>query len=164
MGNIDKNRVTTVITTVAFSILALVAIIYQHSSTELSGLESLAVNTVIENVQELDQGVSAPVSETVIKLESEFESLATTETVISFNSSFAAARKQYGPGKTFVYKNKEYSTSYIEELNNNSVNIIQDQVENTPDDESLAETSDTISTDVFSHADKQNDRSSKVTH
>ena len=89
---------------------------------------------------------------------------ATTETVISFNSSFAAARKQYGPGKTFVYKNKEYSTSYIEELNNNSVNIIQDQVENTPDDESLAETSDTISTDVFSHADKQNDRSSKVTH
>ena len=164
MGNIDKNRVTTVITTVAFSVLALVAIIYQHSSTELSGLESLAVNTVIENVQELDQGVSAPVNETVIKLESEFESLATTETVISFNSSFAAARKQYGPGKTFVYKNKEYSTSYIEELNNNSVNIIQDQVENTPDDESLAETSDTISTDVFSHADKQNDRSSKVTH
>ena len=164
MGNIDKNRVTTVITTVAFSVLALVAIIYQHSSTELSGLESLAVNTVIENVQELDQGVSAPVNETVIKLESEFESLATTETVISFNSSFAAARKQYGPGKTFVYKNKEYSTSYIEELNNNSVNIIQDQVENNPDDESLAETSDTISTDVFSHADKQNDRSSKVTH
>ena len=164
MGNIDKNRVTKVITTVAFSALALVAIIYQHSSTELSGLESLAVNTVIENVQELDQGVSAPVNETVIKLESEFESLATTETVISFNSSFAAARKQYGPGKTFVYKNKEYSTSYIEELNNNSANIIQDQVENTPDDESLAETSDTISTDVFSHADKQNDRSSKVTH
>ena len=164
MGNIDKNHVTTVITTVAFSVLALVAIIYQHSSTELSGLESLAVNTVIENVQELDQGVSAPVNETVIKLESEFESLATIETVISFNSSFAAARKQYGPGKTFVYKNKEYSTSYIEELNNNSVNIIQDQVENTPDDESLAETSDTISTDVYSHADKQNDRSSKVTH
>ena len=164
MGNIDKNRVTTVITTVAFSVLALVAIIYQHSSTELSELESLVVKPVIENAQELDQGVSAPVNETVIKLESEFESLATTETVISFNSSFAAARKQYGPGKTFVYKNKEYSTSYIEELNNNSVNIIQDQVENTPDDESLAETSDTISTDVFSHADKQNDRSSKVTH
>ena len=63
-----------------------------------------------------------------------------------------------------MYKNKEYSTSYIEELNNNSANIIQDQVENTPDDESLAETSDTISTDVFSHADKENDRSSKVTH
>ena len=164
MGNIDKNRVTTVITTVAFSVLALVAIIYQHSSTELSGLESLAVNTVIENVQELDQGVSAPVNETVIKLESEFESLATTETVISFNSSFAAARKQYGPGKTFVYKNKEYSTSYTEELNNNSVNIIQDQKENIPDDEILAETSDSISTDVFSHADKQNDQSSKVTH
>ena len=164
MGNIDKNRVTTVITTVAFSVLALVAIIYQHSSTELSELESLVVKPVIENAQELDQGVSAPVNETVIKLESEFESLATTETVISFNSSFAADRKQYGPGKTFVYKNKEYSTSYIEELNNNSANIIQDQVENTPDDESLAETSDTISTDVFSHADKQNDRSSKVTH
>ena len=164
MGNIDKNRVTKVITTVAFSAFALVAIIYQHSSTELSGLESLAVNTVIGNVQELDQGVSAPVNETVIKLGSEFESMATTETVISFNSSFAAARKQYGPGKTFVYKNKEYSTSYIEELNNNSANIIQDQVENTPDDESLAETSDTISTDVFSHADKENDRSSKVTH
>ena len=164
MGNMDKNRATTVITTVAFSVLALVAIIYQHSSTELSELESLVVKPVIENVQELDQDVSAPVNETVIKLESEFESLATIETVISFNSSFAAARKQYGPGKTFVYKNKEYSTSYIEELNNNSVNIIQDQVENTPDDESLAETSDTISTDVFSHADKQNDRSSKVTH
>ena len=89
MGNIDKNRVTKGITTVAFSALALVAIIYQHSSTELSGLESLAVNTVIGNVQELDQGVSAPVNETVIKLESEFESLTTAETVISFNSSFA---------------------------------------------------------------------------
>ena len=164
MGNIDNNRVTTVITTVAFSALVLVAIIYQHSSTELSELESLVVKPVIENSQELEQGVSAPENETVIKLESEFESMATTETVISFNSSFAAARKQYGPGKTFVYKNKEYSTSYIEELNNNSANIIQDQVENTPDDESLAETSDTISTDVFSHADKENDRSSKVTH
>ena len=52
MGNIDKNRVTTVITTVAFSALALVAIIYQHSSTELSVLDSLADNTVIGNVQE----------------------------------------------------------------------------------------------------------------
>ena len=164
MGNIDKNRVTTVITTVAFSVLALVAIIYQHSSTELSELESLVVKPVIENAQELDQDVSAPVNETVIKLDSEFETLATAETVISFNSTFAAARKQYGPGKTFVYKNKEYSTSYIEELNNNSVNIIQDQKENIPDDEILAETSDTISTDVFSHADKQNDQSSKVTH
>ena len=57
MGNIDKNRVTTVITTVAFSVLALVAIIYQHSSTELSELESLVVKPVIENAQELDQGV-----------------------------------------------------------------------------------------------------------
>ena len=157
MGNIDKNRVTTVITTVAFSVLALVAIIYQHSSTELSELESLVVKPVIENSQELDQGVSAPVNETVTKLESEFESLTTAETVISFNSSFAAARKQYGPGKTFVYKNKEYSTSYAEELNNNSVNIIQDREENTRDDEILAETSDTISADVFSHADKQKD-------
>ena len=164
MGNIDKNRTTTVITTLAFSVLALAAIIYQHSSTEVSGLESLVVDAVIENAQELDQDVSAPVNETVIKLDSEFETLATAETVISFNSTFAAARKQYGPGKTFVYKNKEYSTSYTEELNNNSVNIIQDQKENIPDDEILAETSDTISTDVFSHADKQNDQSSKVTH
>ena len=164
MGNIDKNRVTTVITTVAFSVLALVAIIYQHSSTELSELESLVVKPVIENAQELDQGVSAPVNETVMKLESEIESPGTSETVISFNSTFAAARKQYGPGKTFVYKSKEYSTSYAEELNNNSVNIIQDQKENIPDDEILAETSDSISTDVFSHADKQNDQSSKVTH
>jgi len=164
MGNIDKNRTTTVITTLAFSVLALAAIIYQHSSTEVSGLESLVVDAVIENAQELDQDVSAPVNETVIKLDSEFENLATAETVISFNSTFAAARKQYGPGKTFVYKNKEYSTSYTEELNNNSVNIIQDQKENIPDDEILAETSDSISTDVFSHADKQNDQSSKVTH
>ena len=158
MGNIDKNRVTTVITTVAFSVLALVAIIYQHSSTELSELESLVVKPVIENAQELDQGVSAPVNETVIKLESEFENLAIAETVISFNSTFAAARKQYGPGKTFVYKNKEYSTSYTEELNNNSVNISQDQEGNiTADDEILAETSGTISRDVFSHVDKPND-------
>ena len=158
MGNIDKNRVTTVITTVAFSVLALVAIIYQHSSTELSELESLVVKPVIENAQELDQGVSAPVNETVIKLESEFENLAIAETVISFNSTFAAARKQYGPGKTFVYKSKEYSTSYAEELNNNSVNISQDQEGNiTADDEILAETSGTISRDVFSHADKTND-------
>ena len=164
MGNIDKNRVTTVITTVAFSVLALVAIIYQHSSTEVSGLETLVVDAVIENAQELDQGVSAPVNETVMKLEPEIESPGTSEIVISFNSTFAAARKQYGPGKTFVYKNKEYSTSYTEELNNNSVNIIQDQKENIPDDEILAETSDSISTDVFSHADKQNDQSSKVTH
>ena len=158
MGNIDKNRVTTVITTVAFSVLALVAIIYQHSSTELSEHESLVVKPVIENAQELDKGVSAPVNETVMKLKSEIESPSTSETVISFNSTFAAARKQHGPGKTFVYKNKKYSTSYIEELNNNSVNIIQDQEENIPDDEILAETSDSISTDVFSHADKQNDQ------
>ena len=157
MGNIDKNRTTTVITTLAFSILALAAIIYQHSSTELSELESLVVKPVIENSQELDQGVSAPVNETVIKLESEFENLAIAETVISFNSTFAAARKQYGPGKTFVFKSKEYSTSYAEELNNNSVNISQDQEGNITADEILAETSDTISADVFSHADTQND-------
>ena len=157
MGNIDKNRVTTVITTVAFSVLALVAIIYQHSSTELSELESLVVKPVIENAQELDQDVSAPVNETVIKLDSEFENLATAETVISFNSTFAAARKQYGPGKTFVFKSKEYSTSYAEELNNNSVNISQDQEGNITADEILAETSGTISRDVFSHVDKPND-------
>ena len=157
MGNIDKNRVTTVITTVAFSVLALVAIIYQHSSTELSELESLVVKPVIENAQELDQGVSAPVNETVIKLESEFENLAIAETVISFNSTFAAARKQYGPGKTFIYKSKEYSTSYAEELNNNSVNISQDQEGNITADEILAETSGTISRDVFSLTDKPND-------
>jgi hypothetical protein len=157
MGNIDKNRTTTVITTLAFSVLALAAIIYQHSSTEVSGLETLVVDAVIENAQELDQGVSAPVNETVMKLESEIESVAAAETVKSFNSTFAAARKQYGPGKTFVYKSKEYSTSYAEELNNNSVNIIQDQEGNITADEILAETSGTISTDVFSHADKPND-------
>ena len=91
-------------------------------------------------------------------LESEIESLGTVETIISFKSAFAVARKQYGPGKTFVYKSKEYSTSYAEELNNNSVNISQDQEGNiTADDEILAETSGTISRDVFSHADKPND-------
>ena len=158
MGNIDKNRTTTVIATLAFSVLALAAIIYQHSSMDVMRHETPVVDAVIENAQELDQGVSAPVNETVMKLESEIESVANAETVISFNSTFAAARKQYGPGKTFVYKSKEYSTSYAEELNNNSVNIIQDQKENIPDDEILAETSDTISTDVFSHADKQNDQ------
>ena len=116
------------------------------------------VDAVIENAQDLDQGVSALVNETVMKLESEIESPSTSETVISFNSTFAAARKQYGPGKTFVYKSKEYSTSYAEELNNNSVNISQYQEENiTANDEILAETSGTISKDVFSHADKPND-------
>ena len=157
MGNTDKNRTTTVITTLAFSVLALAAIIYQHSSTEVSGLESLVVDAVIENAQELDKGVSAPVNETVMKLESEIESVATAETVKSFNSTFAAARKQYGPGKTFMYKSKEYSTSYAEELNNNSVNIVQDQEGNITADEILAETSGAISTDVFSHIDKPND-------
>ena len=158
MGNIDKNRTVTVITTLTFSVLALAAIIYQHSSMDVMRHETPVVDAVIENAQELDQGVSAPVNETVMKLESEIKNVATAKTVISFNSTFAAARKQYGPGKTFVYKSKEYSTSYIEELNNNSVNIIQDQEENIPDDEILAETSDTISTDIFSHADKQNDQ------
>ena len=157
MGNTDKNRTTTVITTLAFSVLALAAIIYQHSSTEVSGLESLVVDAVIENAQELDKGLSAPVNETVMKLESEIESVATAETVKSFNSTFAAARKQYGPGKTFMYKSKEYSTSYAEELNNNSVNIVQDQEGNITADEILAETSGAISTDVFSHVDKPND-------
>ena len=120
--------------------------------------ETPVVDAVIENAQEIDQGVSAPVNETVMKLKSEIESPSTTETVISFNSTFAAALKQFGPGKIFVYKSKEYSTSYAEELNNNSVNISQDQEGNiTADDEILAETSGAISRDVFSHADKPND-------
>ena len=158
MGNIDKNRTVTVITTLTFSVLALAAIIYQHSSMDVMRHETPVVDAVIENAQELDQGVSAPVNETVMKLESEIESPGTSEIVISFNSTFAAARKQYGPGKTFVYKSKEYSTSYVEELNNNSVNISQDPEGNiTADDEILAETSGTISRDVFSHADKPND-------
>ena len=158
MGNIDKNRTVTVITTLTFSVLALAAIIYQHSSMDVMRHETPVVDAVIENAQELDQGVSAPVNETVMKLESEIESPGTSETVISFNSTFAAARKQYGPGKTFVYKSKEYSTSYVEELNNNSVNISQDPEGNiTADDEILAETSGTISRDVFSHVDKPND-------
>ena len=158
MGNIDKNRFTTVITTLAFSVLALAAIIYQHSFKEVLELETPVVDAGIENAQKLDQGVSTPVNETTMKLESEIESPSTSETVISFNSTFAAARKQYGPGKTFIYKSKEYSTSYAEELNNNSVNISQYQEENiTANDEILAETSGTISKDVFSHADKPND-------
>ena len=158
MGNIDKNRTVTVITTLTFSVLALAAIIYQHSSMDVMRHETPVVDAVIENAQELDQGVSTPVNETVMKLEPEIESPGTSEIVISFNSTFAAARKQYGPGKTFVYKSKEYSTSYAEELNNNSVNISQDQEGNiTADDEILAETSGTISRDVFSHADKPND-------
>ena len=130
MGNIDKNRFTTVITTLAFSVLALAAIIYQHSFKEVLELETLVVDAVIENAQELDQSVSTPVNEIAMKLESEIESVATAETVISFNFAFATARKQFGPGKTFVYKNKEYSTSYAEELNNQSVNFAQDQKEN----------------------------------
>jgi len=157
MGNIDKNRTVTVITTLTFSVLALAAIIYQHSSMDVMRHETPVVDAVIENTQELDQGVSVPVNETVMKLESEIESPGTSEIVISFNSTFAAARKQYGPGKTFVYKSKEYSTSYAEELNNNSVNISQDQEGNITADEILAETSGTISRDVFSHADKPND-------
>ena len=158
MGNIDKNRTVTVITTLTFSILALAAIIYQHSSMDVMQHETPVVDAVIENAQELDQSVSIPVNEIAMKLESEIESMATAETVISFNSTFAAARKQYGPGKTFVYKSKEYSTLYAEELNNNSVNIRQDPEGNiTDDDEILAETSGAISRDVFSHADKPND-------
>ena len=158
MGNIDKNRTVTVITTLTFSVLALAAIIYQHSPMDVMRHKTPVVDAVIENAQDLDQGVSAPVNETVMKLESEIESPSTSETVISFNSTFAAARKQYGPGKTFVYKSKEYSTSYAEELNNNSVNISQYQEENiTANDEILAETSGTISKDVFSPADKPND-------
>ena len=156
MGNIDKNRTTTVITTLSFSVLALAAIIYQHSSKEVSELETLVVDAVIENAQELDQSVSTTVNEIAMNLESKIESVATVETVISFNFAFATARKQFGPGKTFVYKNKEYSTSYAEELNNQSVNFAQDQKENIDTDELLAETSGTISTDVFSLTDKPN--------
>ena len=63
-----------------------------------------------------------------------------------------------------MYESKEYSTSYAEELNNNDVNIVQEKEGNIIAEKILAETPGTISTDVFSHADKQNDRSSKVTH
>ena len=156
MGNIDKNYTAIVITTLTFSVLALAAIIYQHSSAEVSGLETPVVEAVFENAQETDQGVSISVNETGVELESDIESLGTTEIVISFKSAFSAARKQYGPGKTFVYKSKEYSTSYAEELNNQSVNFAQDQKENIDTDEFLAETSGTISTDVFSLTDKPN--------
>ena len=47
MGNIDKNRTTTVITTLAFSVLALAAIIYQHSFKEVLELETHVVYAVI---------------------------------------------------------------------------------------------------------------------
>ena len=156
MGNIDKNRTVTVITTLTFSVLALAAIIYQHSPMDVMRHKTPVVDAVIENAQELDQSVSTPVNEIAMKLESEIESVATAETVISFNFAFATARKQFGPGKTFVYKNKEYSTSYAEELNNQSVNFSQDQKENIDTDGFLAETSGTISTDVFSLTDKPN--------
>jgi len=157
MGNIDNNRTVTVITTLTFSVMALAAIIYQHSSVEVSGLETLVVEAVFENAQESGQAVNAPVNEPVVKLESEIENPGNAEIVISFNSAFAAARKQFGPGKTFVYKSKEYSTSYAEELNNDSVNFAEDQKENINADEILAETSGTIGTIVFSHTDKPND-------
>ena len=137
--------------------MALAAIIYQHSSVEVSGLETLVVEAVFENAQESGQAVNAPVNEPVVKLESEIENPGNAEIVISFNSAFAAARKQFGPGKTFVYKSKEYSTSYAEELNNDSVNFAEDQKENINADEILAETSGTIGTIVFSHTDKPND-------
>ena len=45
MGNIDKNRTVTAITTLTFSVLALAAIIYQHSSTEV-------LETAFENTRE----------------------------------------------------------------------------------------------------------------
>ena len=157
MGNIDKNYTAIVITTLTFSVLALAAIIYQHSSAEVSGLETPVVEAVFENAQESGQAVNAPVNEPVVKLESEIENPGNAEIVISFNSAFAAARKQFGPGKTFVYKSKEYSTSYAEELNNDSVNFAEDQKENINADEILAETSGTIGTIVFSHTDKPND-------
>ena len=71
--------------------------------------------------------------------------------------AFSAARKQYGPGKTFVYKNKIFSTSYAEELDNKNVKFSQDQRGDFTAEENLAETSSTIITGVFSHADKTND-------
>ena len=59
-----------------------------------------------------------------------------------------------------MYKSKEYSTSYAEELNNNILNISEDQEGSI----TTAETKDTIRTDVFSHANKLKDRISKATH
>ena len=150
MGNIDKNRTVTAITTLTFSVLALTAIIYQHSSTEV-------LETAFENTRESDQVVIAPVNETVLELESGFESPGAAEIVTSFKSAFAAARKQDGPGKTFVYKSKEYSTSYAEELNNNDGNIVQDKEGNIIAEKILAETPGTINTGVFSHVDQPND-------
>ena len=56
-----------------------------------------------------------------------------------------------------MYKSKKYSTSYAEELNNDSVNYAQHKKENITASEILGKTSDTISADVFSHADKTKD-------
>ena len=157
MGNIDKSHTATVITTLTFSVVALAAIIFQHSSPRLSEVETPSVEAVFENTQETDQGLNISVNETGMELESAIERLGTTEIVISFKSAFAVARKQYGPGKTFVYKNKIFSTSYAEELDNKNVKFSQDQRGDFTAEENLAETSSTIITGVFSHADKTND-------
>ena len=88
MGNINKNHTAIVITTLTFSVLALAAIIYQHSSAEVSGLETAVVEAVFENAQETDQGVSISVNETGVELESDIESLGTTEIVKSLLKVF----------------------------------------------------------------------------
>ena len=68
MGNIDKNRTVTVITTLTFSVLALAAIIYQHSPMDVMRHKTPVVDAVIENAQDLDQGVSAPVNLSLIHI------------------------------------------------------------------------------------------------
>ena len=143
-ANLDTNKILGLIET-------------EHSLDKTASNSDFVVEAVFENAQESGQAVNAPVNEPVVKLESEIENPGNAEIVISFNSAFAAARKQFGPGKTFVYKSKEYSTSYAEELNNDSVNFAEDQKENINADEILAETSGTIGTIVFSHTDKPND-------
>ena len=52
MGNIDKSHTATVITTLTFSVVALAAIIFQHSSPRVSEVETPSVEAVFENTQE----------------------------------------------------------------------------------------------------------------
>ena len=66
MGNTDKNRTVTVITTLTFSVLALAAIIYQHSSIDVSGIKAPLVEAVLENAQESDKAKSIPVNENLL--------------------------------------------------------------------------------------------------
>ena len=86
MGNIDKSHTATVITTLTFSVVALAAIIFQHSSPRASEVETPSVEAVFENTQETDQGLNISVNETGMELESAIERLGTTEIVISFKS------------------------------------------------------------------------------